>query len=251
MPLTRDRLASMHDARALAAMMGLPAAPLCEWVITPLGAPGSALGTWVGGNILDDSWVIDADLPGEWVLAWSGTLGGHLFEGPPANWMRGPGALAATCDALAPQFERHGKRLLLVPHARHVLSDARSALTWWCERVIPGLDPSSVRQPPVGARAFGLALDAGALLEPSMIPDVQDHLQSLFAAFGPRVDAVILRDVRPSDQDADRLIPCAAGEGVLPRDCIRQLVAAHVPATTPLLLPGAALDRSIEWLGVR
>ncbi len=242
-------IVAMHDARAMAALLGAAAPPACEWLAAPLGAPGRPLGAFVGGNPLAEDWAVDAELPGEWILSWSGTLGGTLFEGTPANWMRGPGALAALCDALAPQLAHHGKRLVMVPHARHVLSDARSALTWWCDRVIPGQDPNVVRRSPAGPRAFGLAFDPGALLEPSMAHDVEDHMQSLFAAFGPRADCVILRDVRPAADDPDTLVPCPAGEGILPRDAVRTLLDAHVPADTPILVPGSALDRSLQWLG--
>jgi hypothetical protein len=242
-------IAAMHDARAMAALAGAPAPLACEWLVAPLSAPGRPMAAFAGGNPLAEDWAVDAELPVPWILAWSGTLGSALFEGPPANWMRGPAALATLCDALAPQLERHGKRLVLVPHARHVLSDARSALTWWCDRVIPGLDPNVVRRSPEGPRPFGLAFDPGALLEPSMAADVEDHMQSLFAAFGPRVDCVILRDVRPDPGDPDTLVPCPTGEGVLPRDAVRALLAAHVPPETPVLVPGAALDRTLEWLG--
>jgi hypothetical protein len=240
---------ALHDARTLAALAGAAAPHACELVAMPLGRPGAPLGAFVGGNPLDGQWAIDAELPGEWALSWSGTLGDSLFDGTPANWMRGPAALDALCDELAPQLSRHGKRLVLVPHARHVLSDARSALTWWCERVIPGEDPNVIRRSPAGPRPFGLALDPAAMLEPSMLDDVEDHMQSLLASFGPRIDILLLRDARPSADDPDSMEPCALGDGCLPRERVLELVAAHVPPETPIAVPGAGLDRELAWLG--
>ena len=242
-------IVALHDARTLASLTGAAAPPACDVVVAPLDAPGTPLGAFVGGNPLDGHWAVDAELPGAWVMAWSGTLGASPFEGTPANWMRGPKALDGLCDALAPQLARHGKRLVLVPHARHVLSDARSALTWWCERVIPGEDPNLVRRSPAGPRPFGLALDPAALLEPSMLGDVEDHMQSLLASFGPRIDVLMLRDARIDPEDPESLVPCALGEGVLPRDRVRALVAEHVPEDTPIAVPGAGLDRALAWLG--
>jgi hypothetical protein len=246
--VTAHPILAIHDARALAALVGT-SAPACEWIAAPLGSPGTPQAAFVGGNPLDGSWMFDAELPGPWAFAWSGTLGDSLFEGVPANWMHGPAALDALCDELAPQLTRHGKRLVLVPHARHVLSDARSALTWWCERVIPGQDPNVVRSSPTGARPFGLALDPAAMLEPSMLEDIEDHMQSLLSSFGPRVDALILRDAAVDPADPERLASCTLGDGILPRERLQELIGLHVPESTPILVPGAGLGRALAWLG--
>ena len=248
MPFNRTVIA-LHDARTLAALSGAPARHACELLALPLASPGSPLGAFVGGNPLAGDWSVDAELPGEWILAWSGTLGGSLFEGTPANWMRGPAALDALCRELAPQLARHGKRLVLVPHARHVLSDARSALTWWCDRLFPGQRFELLPPAPGGPRPIGLALDLTALLEPSMVPDVEDHMQSLLASIGPRADAIILRDARPDPCDPESLAPCPLGEGVLPRERTLELIARHVPESVPVAVPGAGLDRALAWLG--
>lgn len=239
---------AMHDARALATLIGASAPLACDWIASPLASPGAPIGAFIGGNPLDGQFAFDADLPGEWVMSWSGTLGDSLFAGTPSNWMRGPVALNALCDELSPQLVRHGKRLVLVPHARHVLSDARSALTWWCERVITGEDPNIVRHSPVGPRPFGLALNLSAMLEPSMISDVEDHMQSLLASFGPRIDALILQDAIPDPINADELLPCTLGTGVLPQKVVLKLIELHVPKTTPILLQGASLNHSLTWL---
>ncbi|MFM9097921.1 MAG: hypothetical protein ACKOQW_06470, partial [Phycisphaerales bacterium] len=142
-----------------------------------------------------------------------------------------------------------GKRLVLVPHARHVLSDARSALTWWCDRLFPGQRFELLPPAPDGPRPFGLALDPGALLEPSMLADVEDHMQSLLSSIGPRADLVILRDVRIDPADPDTLATCPLGEGALPRARLLELIERHVPERVPIAVPGAGLAGSLAWLG--
>ena len=248
MPFNRP-IVALHDARTLAALAGAPARHACELVALPLASPGAPLGAFVGGNPLAGEWAFDAELPGDWAFAWSGTLGDSLFEGTPANWMRGPAMLDRLCDELAPQLSRHGKRLVLVPHARHVLSDARSALTWWCNRLFPGQRFEVLPPAPSGPRPFGLALDLAALLEPSMVADAEDHMQSLLANFGPRIDLLVLRDARPDPADPESLVPCPLGEGVLPRERTLALIAMHVPESVPVAVPGAGLDRALAWLG--
>lgn len=234
----------MHDARTLAAVAGLAAPPLCEWMAAPLARPGQPLGCFARGNLLRPDFAFDADLPGKWIFAWSGTLAESAGDVSPLNWMRGPALLDEACESLGPQLARHQRRLLLVPHARHVLSDARSALTWWCRHVNSGQELFASTRPPEGERVFGLALDPVALLEPSMVGDAPDHLRTLLAALGPRADAVILRGARPSE-DGERMEACALHEGVASLELLRALVEEHA-ADVPILVPGAAVARFQE-----
>ena len=82
-----------------------------------------------------------------------------------------------------------------------------------------------------------------------MVDDVEDHMQSLLASFGPRIDLLVLRDARPDADDPESMAPCALGEGVLPRERVRELIATHLPPETPIAVPGAGLDRALAWLG--
>jgi hypothetical protein len=82
-----------------------------------------------------------------------------------------------------------------------------------------------------------------------MLTDIEDHMQSLFASFGPRADVVILRDATVDTTDPELMTPCALGSGRLPRARIRELLALHVPESTPIMVQGAALNRAFEWLG--
>ena len=115
--------------------------------------------------------------------------------------------------------------------------------------MIPGQDPNIVRHSPDIDRPFGLAFDPAAFLEPSMLTDIEDHMQSLFASFGPRADVVILRDATVNETDPEQMTPCPLGSGRLPRVRIRELLALHVPESTPIMVQGAALNGSLEWLG--
>ena len=51
-----------------------------------------------------------------------------------------------------------------------------------------------------------------------------------------------IEDLRLTDEERTRLSDAT-------RDAVRALLDAHVPADTPILVPGAALDRRLEWLG--
>jgi hypothetical protein len=82
-----------------------------------------------------------------------------------------------------------------------------------------------------------------------MLPDIEDHLQSLLSALGPRIDLLLLRDVRVDPADPDSLEPCALGTGALPRERLLDLVARHVPESVPVAVPGAGLAASLAWLG--
>jgi hypothetical protein len=234
------RLCAMHDPKVLASVARLPAPPLCQWMAAPLDSPGQPLGCFAHGNLLSPDFAFDAELPGDWIFAWSGTLAEQLTEGSPMNWMRGPALLDEACASLRPQLERHKRRLLLVPHARHVLSDAYSSLMWWNRQVDT--------RPPHGQRSFGLAFDPGALLEPSMLPDMADHLRSLFAAIGPRADAVILRGWRvrapAAGAEDGSMEACAFAEGFLGWEQAQALVQEFIPSDVPVLVPGPAVAQA-------
>jgi hypothetical protein len=259
----RMRLHAMHDARTLAAIARLAAPPLCEWMATPLASPGQPLGCFAHGNLLRHDFAFDAELPGDWIFAWSGSLATEMTEVSPMNWMRGPDMLDAACASLGPQLVRHGRRLLLVPHARHVLSDARSALTWWCTHVIPGQELRPDTRAPAGDRAFGLAFDPLAMLEPSMLADASDHLHALFASIGVRADAVILRGWKPVAEAAaasatvpaaDAAVPamttCAWDDSAVSLADLRALIAQFVDPAVPVLIPGQAVAQAKQALGV-
>ncbi|MCA9291095.1 MAG: hypothetical protein KDA25_08200, partial [Phycisphaerales bacterium] len=111
------------------------------------------------------------------VLVWSGTLGADLFEPHPMTWLApGHAALRTWCDARRPGLEAGGARVLFLPHARHVLNDAQSTLSFLLDRA---------------GQPFDVVLSTDALLEPSMLDDVEDHVERMHAALGDRSVAIL------------------------------------------------------------
>jgi sugar phosphate isomerase/epimerase len=197
-------------------------------VIAPRGG-GGARAAGVEGDPLAESdpagWAASAvkaaaAVPGRRVVAWSGTL---AEDGPfgrdPRTWMRpGREALRAFCAAVRGPLLDAAARVALRPHARHVLSDAASCLRYLDE---------------FGEGPLELALDPASMLEPSMLADAEDHLERALSALAGRSVMVLVHDVRPRGAD---LAAVPLGEGVLPRDAVWRLLAAHVPPQTPVVL---------------
>lgn len=214
----------------------------CESLILRHGAADQVLGCRVVGNPLAEArdgatttegWEFDPELPGSRLISWSGTFA-QEFEGvDPRNWMApGKGALEAFCARVRPALERHGWTVCFQPHARHVLSDARS-----CRDFLAG----RVGQP------FELALSPASMLEVSMIDAVEEHLERWFSTLGPMVSLVVLEDVRVGEFGVERV---GLGEGVLPMDVIRELVEEWVPVGVPVVLRAEGFGRQVEVLGV-
>jgi len=149
------------------------------------------------------------------VIAWSGGLGEDLFSRDPRTWLPpGRAALERWLDAALPEMERRGGRLLIRPHARHVVSDAHAAVSLLDARA--------------GA-PLGLALDPAALLEASMLGDLDDHLVRTLALAGPRAEVIVLGSVRhPADPDDESPLAAAPlGEGLIDASRLGALALEH------------------------
>lgn len=185
--------------------------------VGPYLAPLTA-GCVCRGNPLRDGWAPPSDARGRIILAWSGTLGEGLFDAHPATWLRpGHEALRELCRRVAPDLAARGQVLCFRPHARHVLSDAQSALSFAREQE---------------DAPFGVALAPASMLEPSMLDDVEDHLRRAFEALGPVAMLVVREDVRV---DGDEVVTVVPGEGVMPLELFDALLDEHVPVTTPVV----------------
>jgi len=104
------------------------------------------------------------------LVAWSGTLAEGLFDADPRTWMApGHDAFAAFCDAIVDPLRAHGVRLCFRPHARHVLSDVPSSVSFLRERA---------------AAPFEVALAPATMLTPSMLDMLDDHLRRMFETLG-------------------------------------------------------------------
>lgn len=221
-----------HDASAIAAMSNLDA-PACDGVIVKLGQADQVLASTMRSNPLGSEWLLDVDSPSSRMVTWSGTLAEHLFEAHPMTWGKpGHEALAAFCDAAAPQLKSHGRILCFQPHARHVLSDPQSCLRFIRDRE---------------GQPFEIALAPCSLLEPAMLSRVEDHLWRMFESLGGQCAMVMLTDAAISE-DGESIVPVALGQGILRRDVMRKLIEQHVPAETPIVLQPGNLGEQLVWL---
>lgn len=168
------------------------------------------------------------------IVAWSGTLGDSLFEPQPMNWMQaGQSAFSQAIDSLTQPLETNGSTLLIRPHARHVLNDIPGTLRFVREH---------------SGQPFGIAFDPAALLEPSMLDRIEEHVTRSFEALGPIAAVIVIRDVQRDDDDREsgNLTECIPGQGVLPGRVLGELLR-QMPETVPIALQ----DRSARsWLGL-
>jgi len=158
--------------------LAIPNSSTAWAAVRPLSGPAGALANLWSGNPLE--------LPPEpettpesrapWIV-WSGSLASDLTTPELRNWM-GPGlaALAPAVAGLAAQAQERGSRLLIRPHARHILCDALSTRRWLEEQ---------------DAASIGLALDPLALLEPPMLDAAEEHLERIFETLGPLSEALL------------------------------------------------------------
>jgi hypothetical protein len=221
-----------QDAR-MVAEIGNHARPGCDGIIMKLGDPRDVLAVTMRSNPLAGGWLLDADVPSNRVVTWSGTLADDLFGQHPMTWMKaGQDAFASFCDDISPQLERHGMTLCLQPHARHVLSDAQS-----CARF------ARVRS----GQPFAIAFSPASLLETSMMNQLEDHLRRAFevlSALGDASPMLMLYDVAE-----ENLQPLPLGRGVLPRALIHSLLEQYVNSELPVVLLPERIDEQLEWLG--
>lgn len=230
--MQRDRIYIEHDARSLADLAGAER-PACDGVVANLGRVDRVLGCALRSNPLGDQWLMDATLPGEKFITWSGTLADELFEPHPLTWGKpGHEALAVFCDEIKPQLTKHGKTLCFHPHARHVLSDPQSCARFLRER---------------SDGPFAVALAPAAMLEVSMLEQVEDHLLRAFEMLGSICSMVMLSDAAVDEAgDAVQLVPL--GDGVLPREVMVDLIHRHVPEDVPIVLQAGKVDAQLAWL---
>ncbi|MGA1224201.1 MAG: hypothetical protein ACO31E_06505 [Phycisphaerales bacterium] len=213
----------LHDAAALARMLAIDT-PCCTHIaMSTTGTPG-AWGAFVDQNPLAGNWIVDAEIPCGRIVGYSGTLGDSLFADEPRTWMRpGHERFAAFLDEIVPALRDHGRTLCIRPHHRHEIGDVHAAVKMLRDRA--------------GAPVEVL-LSPADLLAPSMLGQLDEHLERMFAHLGPVAAGVLIADVAEADAgDGEGLLETRPiGEGVLPTDLLARLLVAHVPATTPVIL---------------
>jgi len=198
-----------------------PARDSLRFALVP-GNPQSA--EWRHPPITDD-----ASTP--W-LCWSGSLAPQLFEPDPRNWMRaGQEAfnhwierLAVECAAGSTGASANTVRCAVLPHHTQLLSDLSGQMRLWHQ---------------YGSVGIGSVLHPTALIAPSMLRDLEEHLLRAFTMLGPRCMLCILQDievVRHGSEIAE-LRPVPWGSGQMPHSLVEGLLNEHVPPHIPLCIP--------------
>lgn len=130
------------------------------------------------GNPLHGHGFAAADVPAGPSLAWSGSMAEDLFAPDPRNWMRpGRTRFDEVCATAKANLHEAGAKILVVPHARHILSDAPSAIAWHRDHM--------------GLGVFGLAVAPALLLDPNNLPaggPLEDLMFRIHELLGPVVD---------------------------------------------------------------
>lgn len=206
----------MNDSTLVAS--GMRAGTCAAMATGTITQAGASWGAWLPGSLLE---------PGPWpegaprVLAFTGSLSGSPDAGDLRNWMpAGIEACRAAVASARAHAEERRQRLVIVPHALHVVSDLHSTLRLLRDH-----------------RGIGLAVAPAALLTASMLEHAGDHLARILGTLGPIADAIILHDLaRCLDEDGEPAVRgCTWRSGVLDA----ALVASFMPAGIPVL----SLDR--------
>jgi len=169
------------------------------------------------------------------IILWSGTPESDLFARSPRAWlMPADENLTRLCDQLSALAQTHNCRILLRPHARHILSDIPRCLRFLQNK------PASL----------GLALDPIAMLEPSMLRDWEDHLARILQSLAPLSDALFISNIaRAPDPDSDAALTSAPlHTGFLPPDKLRAHFSPALHANLDLIFLGADPDRQHSQL---
>ncbi len=188
---------------------------------------------WIGGNPQHQAWtaslgraLIEAPA-GCTLLCWSGTFADDLFAGDIRNWTRpGKPALEAWLDTTLARIAAHGSghKLGVVAHHTHLLSDVSAQMRLWHARTAQGV---------------ATVLHPSALIAPSMMRDLHDHLTRAISMVAPRCDLCILEDIAPAPSapiDEPAFDRVAWRNGILAHDFVHGLLGQYLPPTTPIVL---------------
>ncbi len=171
-----------------------------------------------------------AAVPYERIIIWSGwdpesRIGEDVWSASFATW--GPSGRARFQEA----YDRrvgHGT-LVFRPHARHVLSDARSCVSFLNERA---------------GDAVEVLLDPSGMLTPDMLAGADDHLARAFEAMAPhpRVTGLVLSNV---ERVGEELRACPLTRGLLDVEVLLRLASEHWDDRSVLIV-GDEIDEQVE-----
>lgn len=209
-----------------------------------MGDREEALGYWVEGHLLAQP---DAVVPMT-VATWSGTLASDgLFEADVKNWtVAAKSELHDKLDRLNAMADAKGLtgRIMLRPHARHILSDWHTCSRFLAQRALAG-----------DARTC-LLVDPAAMLTAQMLERSVEHLERTFEQVGlmlrdeaqrGRIGGVVVSNLRkgvgavdPLGYDEGKgLLACRVDEeGALDVGHLVRLVKAHLVTGTAVVFVG-------------
>ncbi len=171
----------------------------------------------------------------------SGTLAEGFFEATPLNWMgAGYTTLIEWLRRVRTTLENRKIRLLLRPHARHVLSDHQIAQQLL--RDLDVLDETGTIWD--NTSPIGLFVSPIDLLEPSMLADQGDHLTRILTLLGPIAHGIYLYNWSV-DSEFDVIAESTEStndtrhedQRVKMSEIIGPLVQSHISQSTPVVFP--------------
>ncbi len=171
---------------------------------------------------------------GSTLIAWSGRVDDSdpdPFAPDPHSWL--PSAMPAflaRIESLEPSLRDRRVRLLIRPHARHIISDV--------PRSVALLNHQSRSTEP----HIGIALEPAAMLEPSMLPTALDHIRRALESLANRAAVVILTNVREPAVPDGWFTPCPAADGLIPPVELVSAGARLIPADCPIAILSSDAD---------
>lgn len=193
-------------------------------------ATGEQWGIWHDHSFMTNTG-LEAGASGNHVM-WSGGLDrDEPFARDPRLWS--PAILDDLRSRLRECLDRSpGIRLLLRPHARHVLADLNRCVSF----------ARDLCTDPAMHSRIGFALDPAALFEPSMLPTQSDYLERILSSLGARCELLILSGLTQHPEAIDEEEPspmqaCPVHHGVLDVGILGRLVREYCPVELPILFP--------------
>ncbi|MFT3686127.1 MAG: hypothetical protein QM783_14605 [Phycisphaerales bacterium] len=220
--------------------------------IAPVNETEAPIAYWVEGSVLTQPDAVPGNVT---VATWSGTLAGT--DGPFAadvrNWSQAARSeLHDKLDKLVKvaAFKKAEGKLLLRPHARHILNDWHTCSRFMAARAL------------AGDTRTRLLIDPAALLTEQMLARSVEHLERTFEQVGlmlrdetvrEQIGGVVISNLRRAEAGSGAVDPLGVdeGEALLPTtltderglldvSLLGRLARAHLVTGTPVVFVGGS-----------